>query len=38
MQVDFMTLWSFVVDDCVNVLDVKTTGSEICGQEIVDFA
>jgi len=33
VQVYFMGLGGFVVDDCGNVLDVETAGGDICGEE-----
>lgn len=38
VKVDLVGLRCFVVDDCVDALDIQTTGSKISGEEEGDFA
>jgi hypothetical protein len=33
VEVDFVGLWGFVVDDCIHTFDIETSGGEIGGQE-----
>jgi hypothetical protein len=33
VEVDFVGLWGFIVDHCVNAFDIETPRSEIGGEE-----
>lgn len=38
MEIDFVRLRCFVVDDCFNALDIKTTGGNVGSEEERDSA
>lgn len=38
MDIDLEGLRGFIVDNCVDTFDVETTGGQICGEEMGDFA
>jgi hypothetical protein len=38
VNVDFVALWGFVVDDCLDTFDIETTRGEISGKKEVSLA